>query len=82
MLDYINKSKNIDEFINNIKTKRYTYNKLNRIFIHILLGFLKTDNIDIEYIKILGFNNNGKKYLNNIKETIEYRTRINKDSIK
>lgn len=81
LLEYINKPKNIDEFINNIKTKRYTYNKLNRMFIHILLSFLKTDNIDIEYIKILGFNSNGKKYLNSIKENLEIPTSINKDSI-
>lgn len=81
LLEYINKSKNIDEFINNIKTKRYTYNKLNRMLIHILLSFLKTDNIDIEYIKILGFNSNGKKYLNSIKEKLEITTNINKDSI-
>ena len=81
LLEYINKSKNIDEFINNIKTKRYTYNKLNRMFIHILLSFLKTDNVDIEYIKILGFNSNGKKYLNSIKENLEIPTSINKDSI-
>ncbi len=81
LLEYIKKPKNIDEFINNIKTKRYTYNKLNRMFIHILLSFLKTDNIDIEYIKILGFNSNGKKYLNSIKENLEISTNINKDSI-
>ena len=81
LLEYINKPKNIDEFINNIKTKRYTYNKLNRMFIHILLSFLKTDNVDIEYIKILGFNSNGKKYLNSIKENLEISTNINKDSI-
>lgn len=79
--EYINKSKNIDEFIKLIKTKRYTYNKLNRMFIHILLSFLKTDNIDIEYIKILGFNSNGKKYLNSIKDNLEIPTNINKDSI-
>lgn len=81
LLEYINKPKNIDEFINNIKTKRYTYNKLNRMFIHILLSFLKTDNVDIEYIRILGFNSNGKKYLNSIKENLEISTNINKDSI-
>ena len=79
--EYINKSKNINEFIKLIKTKRYTYNKLNRMFIHILLSFLKTDNIDIEYIKILGFNSNGKKYLNSIKDNLEIPTNINKDSI-
>ena len=81
LIDYINKSKNIEEFINNIKTKRYTYNKLNRMFIHILLSFSKKDNIDLEYIKILGFNTKGKKYLNSIKESLLIPTNINKDSI-
>ena len=81
LLEYINKSKNIDEFINNIKTKRYTYNKLNRMLIHILLSFLKTDNIDIEYIKILGFNSKGKKYLNSIKDNLLIPTVINKNSL-
>ena len=81
LLEYINKSKNTDDFINNIKTKRYTYNKLNRMFIHILLNFLKTDNIDIEYIKILGFNSKGKKYLNSIKDNLLIPTVINKNSL-
>ena len=45
------------------------------------LNAISTDNIDLEYIKILGFNNKGKKYLNSIKETIEIPTTINKDSI-
>ena len=29
--------------MNLIKTKRYTYNKLNRMFIHILIGIKKID---------------------------------------
>ena len=77
---YIMLSNNLDDFINNIKTKRYTYNKLNRMSIHILNNFKKKDNNDINYIKILGFNNKGKKYLNKFKN-FEIPIKINKQSI-
>lgn len=67
------KSNNLEELINNIKTKRYTYNRIKRMLIHILIGLLKEDRNKIDkptYIKILGFNKNGKKYLNQIKKDI------------
>ena len=60
----------LEELINKIKTKRYTYNRINRMFIHILIGLKKEDKYNTlknEYIRILGFNSNGKKYINNIK---------------
>ena len=61
-----------EELINNIKTKRYTYNKINRMLIHILTSFTKEDNknITIDYIRLLGFNNKGQKYLNKIKKEL------------
>ena len=61
-----------EELVNNIKTKRYTYNKINRMLIHILTSFTKEEakNINIDYIKIIGFNLEGKKYLNRIKKNI------------
>ena len=67
----INNVNSIDELIEAIKTKRYTYNRLNRMLIHILLGIKKDDNKkDIEYIRLLGFNNKGKDYINSIKKDI------------
>ena len=68
----INKSTNLDNFIYNIKTKRYTYNKINRMLIHILIGLTKKDNkiVSLDYLKIIGFNNDGQKYLNSIKKDI------------
>ena len=77
---YIMLSNNLDDFINNIKTKRYTYNKLNRMLIHILNNFKKIDNIDINYIRILGFNKNGKNYLSRFKN-FEIPIKVDKDSI-
>ncbi|MCI6266807.1 MAG: nucleotidyltransferase [Erysipelotrichaceae bacterium] len=60
------------DLVQNIKTKRYTYNKINRMLIHILTSFTKQEanNIQIDYIRILGFNLKGKNYLNQIKKTI------------
>ena len=67
----INDVNSIDELIDAIKTKRYTYNRLNRMLIHILLGIKKNDNKQpIEYVRLLGFNNKGKEYINSIKKDI------------
>lgn len=71
---YINKSKSLDELIMNIKTKRYTYSRISRMLNHILCSFTKEENDKIkklEYIRILGFNENGRTYLNEIKDSIE-----------
>ncbi len=70
----INKSNTLEYLIQNIKTKRYTYNKISRMLNHILCSFTKLENndLDIEYIRILGFSKNGQKYLNEIKSNLEY----------
>lgn len=70
ILRYINCS-SMDEFINCVKNKRYTYNRIKRMIIHILCNFTKEEaklNTDIHYIRVLGFDNDGKKYLNSIKK--------------
>jgi len=68
---YINVSNSLEELIQNIKTKRYTYNKISRILNHILCSYTKDENIKtLEYIRILGFNSKGQKYLNSIKKDI------------
>lgn len=76
-------SYSFDELINNVKSKRYTYSKLKRMFMHILLGITKEYNNlkEINYIRILGFNENGRSYLNKIKKdvNIPIYTNFNKD---
>ena len=69
----INDCNSLNELINLIKTKRYTYNRINRMFIHILVGLTKEDKktlIKNEYIRLLGFNEKGKKYINSIKKEV------------
>ena len=66
------KSNSLDELIENVKTKRYTHNKIKRMLIHILCGFTKKQALKMknsEYIRILGFNENGRIYLNKVKKT-------------
>ena len=87
ILKAINKCNTLDELIKEVKTKRYTYNKLSRMFTHILCNFTKVDalnNKDIKYIRILGLNDLGKKYINKIKKEVELPliTNINKDNSK
>lgn len=68
------KSKDLDDLILKVKTKRYTYNKLSRMFIHILCN-LKKEEVKkynkISYIRVLGFNIKGRNYLNEIKKSID-----------
>ncbi len=56
-----------------IKSKRYTYSRIRRILLNILLD-ITTEDInylkenDNDYVKALAFNSNGKKILNHAKE--------------
>ncbi len=77
-------AKTYQEFIEKIKSKRYTYNKISRMLIHILCNFTKEKSKnfkDITYIRILGFNNKGRKYLNKIKKEVDLPiiSKINKN---
>lgn len=78
---FINESKSFDELLNNIKTKRYTYNRLKRTLAYILFSITKQDcnNLDLEYVRVLGFNKKGKDYLNRIKRDIDIPILTNYD---
>ena len=72
ILKVIDEVNNFEEFIEKIKTKRYTYNKIVRMINHILCEFTKEENEnykDVKYLRVLGFSKNGKKILNEIKKT-------------
>ena len=67
----ITNSNSYDELIKKIKSKRYTYNKISRMLIHILCNFTKEKREslnDIKYIRILGLNKKGRDYLNTVKK--------------
>ncbi len=65
---------NLDDLINCVKTKRYTYNRIRRMFLHILCNFTNSENekcLDIHYIRVLGFNSSGQDYLRSVKNSCD-----------
>lgn len=66
---YIFESDSLEELISKVKTKRYTYNRIKRILLYILLDIKKDTKVN-NYIRPLGFNKNGSKYLKMIKDEL------------
>lgn len=70
--DSVYKYNNLNEFILAVKSKRYTYARIRRILLNILLDIKKDDISKLKdyhnnYIKILSFNDRGKNILRNAK---------------
>ena len=67
-----NSSKNLEELINKIKSKRFTQTRIQRILLYCLLNITKKDiNMSKKvtpYIRILGFNKHGKRIISAIAE--------------
>ena len=62
------KHENIDDLIMSLKSKRYTYSKLRRSLLNILLDIKTVDinkilSTNFDYIKVLSFNNTGRKVI-------------------
>ena len=77
-----NKTNNIIELINNIKSKRFTQTRIQRILLYSLLGITKKDmemsRKVIPYVRVLGFNKNGKRLLSEINPNIKVITSLKK----
>lgn len=66
-------AQSLEELVQSIKTKRYTHNRITRMLTHILCNFTKEESssfMHIEYIRILGFQDKGRKYLKEKKKKI------------
>ncbi|MCR1898151.1 nucleotidyltransferase [Irregularibacter muris] len=67
------KTNSIDQYIDLIKTKRYTQTRIQRILCQMLLGITDEDfklfmkNDGVQYIRVLGFNKKGMEVLPQIK---------------
>ena len=66
-----NSCNNIYDFLDIVKSKRYTVTRLQRILLYALLGISKEDmqlskKVEKPYIRVLGFNDNGKKLVSEI----------------
>ncbi len=68
----VNTCIDLDTLINKIKSKRFTQTRIQRILLYALLGITKRD-IQVSqkvtpYIRVLGFNNHGKRIISAIAE--------------
>lgn len=66
----VNSCNSLSELLDSVKSKRYTATRIQRIFLYALLGISKFDmeisRNTLPYIRILGFNDNGKKLVSEI----------------
>lgn len=83
------KAKSCQDFLQHVKTKRYTVTRLQRILIHSLLGITKEDILQFnqwggpQYARILAFSTQGRDLLKVLRRTsqIPIITNINKQKL-
>lgn len=78
----INKASSLDDLIKRLKSKRYNENRIRKTLIFILLNFKSSDKKELpSYIRVLGFNKKGRRYLKDIKDktSIPIVSNINDD---
>lgn len=74
-------------FMETIKTKRYTWTRLQRFALHILTNTIKDEmNVTLEsseapYIRLLGMSSTGRGYLNKIKSSLQVPLVANVNSL-
>jgi predicted nucleotidyltransferase len=75
-LDASKSTKNIYDFIDKVKTKRFTRTRIKRTLLNIVFDIKKEDikmvnKYGPQYIRVLGFNKKGQEFLSEIKKDIE-----------
>lgn len=58
----------LEDLILKVKSKRYSYNRIKRMLLHILTKTKKDYDKDVKYIRVLGMNLNGMKILKEAKK--------------
>ena len=75
MKEAAKQSDSFTQFIMHVKTKRYTLTRLQRICVHILTNTKKDTMVQLinepTYLRVLGFTENGRKYLSMNKKKFE-----------
>lgn len=68
--NFLTKSKTYQELIENVKTKRYTTNKIKRLLLHIIMNTNKDYQDKANYyLRLLGANDLGLTYINTLPKT-------------
>ena len=74
MVKYAKETNNLEDLIKNIKSKRYTQTRIQRILLYVLFEITKEDMKKskeiMPYVRVLGMDNNGEKLLRNIDQKV------------
>lgn len=74
MVKYAKETNNLEDLIQNIKSKRYTQTRIQRILLYVLFEITKDDmklsKEIMPYVRVLGMDNNGEKLLKNIDQAV------------
>lgn len=90
ILKEIDKADSLDDLIEKLISKRYSKNKVKRTLLCILLSIKKEDKVLPNYIRVLGFNKKGQKYLKilnnkniitNLKNNKDFELEISTDKL-
>lgn len=72
LLSAVKEAESFHDFMEKIKTKRYTWTRLQRVLTHVLTNTKKHEMEEamkeVRYIRLLGANKNGRNYLKEMKE--------------
>ena len=76
--------KNYEDIVDDLKSKRYTRTRIERVLVHTLLGIKREDMLSAsKYIRVLAFDERGSRYLKQVKKSEECQlpiiTNINRD---
>lgn len=83
LIKFAQEAKSFNDFISQVKSKRYTWTRLQRICLYILLDIKNPDvenQSEPSYIRVLGFSSKGQEYLSSIKKNIELPLVMNASS--
>ncbi|MCM3739149.1 nucleotidyltransferase [Oceanobacillus luteolus] len=71
-------ARSMQEWMESIKTKRYTWTRIQRLFVHLLTNTRKSEldsylkeSTGVPYVRLLGMTERGQRYLNKMKKTVE-----------
>lgn len=82
--EMIKQANSFDQLMTQLKTKRYTYTRISRMLMNILLNFKQADKqTDIKAVRILGMTQKGQAYLKQLKTKFperQYITNVNQSN--
>ncbi|MBE3568689.1 MAG: nucleotidyltransferase [Bacillales bacterium] len=75
LIEAAHQSTSFQHFMESVKTKRYTWTRLQRMCVHILTNTSKeqmaAESQYPSYIRLLGMTSKGREYLSNVKKTLQ-----------